>query len=118
MKAKWIGVAVLTSGLFAFEASLQAQQVILGLGDLEDNCRPEIEEAIADVGVLRDEIQKIEIVEITQTANFGDRVTTGWNGWMRPIGVQGYLVVQVSRHCVVRDVYTRGEYQIEGVPRY
>ena len=82
-----------------------------------DTCRPAMERQIADLGIAPSEVESLTIKE-RLSGGFFDPYLQGWNGWMRPIGVKGYLVIEVSLDCHVRQLYTTGDYSLPGVGSY
>lgn len=80
-------------------------------------CRPQIEQEVASLGVPDEQVQSINIVEKVIGGQQGKKIV-GWIGWMRPVGVKGYLVIEVNTGCAVTNSYTRGDYRLEGVKHY
>lgn len=115
---RWTGLALLAPLAFIQAEPATAQQILFGIGNVMENCRAEIEQEILNLGISANEIESLNVVEKTQKAGVDDRIIVGWNGWMRPKGIKGYLVVEVSRECVTRNIYTRGDYRVEGVDHY
>ena len=80
-------------------------------------CRPQIEQEVSSLGVPDEQVKSINIVEKV-VGGVQSKKIVGWIGWMRPVGVKGYLVIEVNTGCAVTNSYTRGDYRLEGVKHY
>ena len=82
----------------------------------QQRCRPAIEQAVANLGLAPHDVLFITVKEKV-VGPFNRRRLIGFDGWVRPVEDNGYLVIQVGLACGVQQVYTTGGYYLEGVSR-
>ena len=78
-------------------------------------CRAETDEHLSSLPVDASEIKSVKMVSRNAEAT---RLTTGKAGheaWVRLHSCNGWLVMEMTRHCAVRQSFTRGDCEIEGI---
>lgn len=99
--------------LFAFAAALVTAAPAQAL-----DCRPQAQAELQKLGVTGEEIASIRYVEKYNPADTGPDVL-GVRAWVRlKACASGYLVVDMTRSCFVRQSYTRGDCRREGLTAY
>jgi len=82
------------------------------------DCRQEAQRELQKLGVTAEEISSIRYVEKYNPTEQGPDVL-GVRAWIRLAAcTSGYLVVDMTRSCFVRQSYTRGECRREGITAY
>jgi hypothetical protein len=82
------------------------------------DCRQDAQRELQKLGVTAEEISSIRYVEKYNPAEQGPDVL-GVRAWIRlKACASGYLVVDMTRSCFVRQSYTRGECRREGITAY
>ena len=77
-------------------------------------CDDEIAAQLASLGVEQSSIRSIYVSQRRDTRRSGSRIV-GVDVWVRLNGCTGALVLDMTRHCTLRQAYTRGDCQVPGV---
>ena len=81
-------------------------------------CAVEVDEHLDKFPFYEGEVKDIRIMERTNIADdFGPEVF-GVDAWIRLNSCSGYLVLNLSRNCFLRQAYTRGDCSVEGLSNY
>ena len=96
--------------------------VIIGLGlglmigapaDAARNpCKATVAERLERLNVDPSDIRKIDYVAVRGNREGGQLI--GFEAWVSLRSCRGNLVVNMSRHCRIRQVYGRGECELSG----
>lgn len=70
-----------------------------------DRCLPEVNQYLTDNGYPLDRVMLIDVV--ADRSGMEGR-TSGYQATVRFEGIDGYLIVQMSRRCVSRTSFARG----------
>lgn len=83
------------------------------------DCSRKAQAELARLGLGEADIASIRYVQQYNTNRNGPDVL-GVRAWVRlkACGNSGYLVIDMTRTCFVRQSYTRGECRLEGVTAY
>ncbi|GAB4374399.1 MAG: hypothetical protein Kow00114_36960 [Kiloniellaceae bacterium] len=82
------------------------------------DCRRQAEEELARLGLGAAEIGSVRYVERYNPSETGPDVL-GVRAWVRVRACSsGYLVIDMTRSCFVRQSYTRGGCRLDGVTAY
>ena len=84
-------------------------------------CLPAVEKQLVKLGVPTDSVESVYFQRREQRDSRnrgGVRRVIGYDAWVRPKDTKGYLVLQLFVNCELQQAYTRGEYQVAGVPAY
>ena len=84
-------------------------------------CLPAVEKQLVKLGVPTDSVESVYFERREQRDSLrrgGVRRIVGYDAWVRPKDTKGYLVLQLFVNCSLQQAYTRGEYQVAGVPAY
>jgi hypothetical protein len=101
----------------AFCLALAAGLTAVGPASALD-CRRQAQEEMRELGVTADDIASVRYVEKYNPTEQGPDVL-GVRAWVRlKACASGYLVVDMTRSCFVRQSYTRGECRREGITAY
>ena len=76
-------------------------------------CKATATERLNRLNVEPSDIRKISCIEVRRTSRGGDRVV-GITAWVSLRSCTGNLVIDMSRHGRVRQVYGRGECNLGG----
>ena len=76
-------------------------------------CKATVSERLDRLNVDPSDIRGIYYDVQRQSSRNNDRVV-GILAWVSLYSCKGYLVVDLSRHCTVRQVYGRGECNLDG----
>lgn len=83
------------------------------------DCREEAEAELQRLGITAGDIAEIRFIEKRNPTERGPDVL-GVRAWLRlsACGEEGYLVIDMTRSCFVRQSYTRGSCRWPGVTAY
>ena len=82
-----------------------------------DTCDETVEAVLAELGLGEDVVRSIYVSPRIISGRRGDRVSS-IDVWVRLKGCAGALVLDLTRHCSVKQIYTRGDCQVPGVSAY
>ena len=77
-------------------------------------CRPVVAQFLQEKGIPPESIEKIYFEERTSPSLSNPRLI-GFDAWVRPKGVKGYLVINMGLGCGIQRVYTTGDYKVDGI---
>ena len=80
-------------------------------------CAPQAEEALQALQLGGDAVRTIRFERMLNPAERGPDFL-GVRAWVSLTSCSGFLVIDMTRSCFVRQSYTRGSCAIEGVTRY
>lgn len=83
------------------------------------DCHQEAEAELRRLGVESSQVVEVRFIEKHNPTNRGPDVL-GVRAWVRlqACGDAGYLVIDMTRSCLVRQSYTRGDCPLPGVTHY
>lgn len=65
-----------------------------------------------------DDLKSMRIIESFSTSDNTNAGNAGIDAWIQLKSCPGWLIVNMSSACFIRQSYTRGECHIEGLPNY
>ena len=74
----------------------------------EHNCRPTVTERLNRLKVDSADVRKIDWVEIVKSKGDDDYVER-IDAWVSLRSCEGHVVMEMTPHCFVRQIYGRGE---------
>ncbi|MEX0923351.1 MAG: hypothetical protein WDZ84_11290 [Rhodovibrionaceae bacterium] len=77
-------------------------------------CRPAVADYLADLRIAPESIEAITFKEKTSPSLSFPRLI-GFDAWVRPRDIKGYLVLVMGLGCGLQRAYTTGDYEVEGV---
>jgi hypothetical protein len=81
-------------------------------------CAAEVDEKLAELPLATNDIKSIRIIERVNIADdFGPEIF-GVDAWVRLKSCSGWLVINMTAKCYVRQSYTRGDCRVEGLSAY
>jgi hypothetical protein len=81
-------------------------------------CADRVDSHLAGLPLAPGDVQSVRIVEKVNIADdFGPEIL-GVDAWVRLNSCSGWLVINMTATCHVRQTYTRGDCRIEGLPSY
>jgi hypothetical protein len=87
-------------------------------GALALDCSVDAERELRRLGLADHDVDEIRYVEKLNPTERGPDVL-GVRAWVRPLACDsGYLVIDMTRSCFVRQSYTRGGCRLDGVTAY
>ena len=81
-------------------------------------CESVVDQQLDRLNVDRADIEKLFYTKQYGTGRSDDTVVVGVDAWVRFKSCKGYLVIDMTRHCHVRQAYTRGQCRIPGVKSF
>jgi hypothetical protein len=81
------------------------------------DCREDAEAEMSRLPLEASQVDSVRFVEKRNPAEKGPEVL-GVRAWVRLKSCDGYLVIDMTRSCFVRQSYTRGDCKVEGVTAY
>ena len=106
---------ILPAGLAAFVAaglpgSLQAADSTLCSGEINDH--------LAELPLASGEVKSVRILERTNISDDYGPAIFGVDAWVRLNSCTGWLVINLTPKCYIKQTYTRGDCRVEDVPNY
>ncbi len=80
-------------------------------------CESVVSDRLVQMSIDMADVQKVFYTRQFRSTRNGN-VTVGYDAWVRFHSCKGYLVIDVTRHCRVRQVYTRGGCRVPGVRHF
>ena len=81
-------------------------------------CADKVDSHLASLPLAPDEVESIRIIEkVNISDEYGPEIL-GVDAWMRLKSCSGWLVINMTAKCYVRQSYTRGDCRVEGLPNY
>ena len=77
-------------------------------------CRPAVADFLRDLAIPEETIESITFKEKTSPSLTFPRLI-GFEAWVRPRDIKGYLVVHLGVGCGIQRAHTTGDYEVEGV---
>lgn len=84
-------------------------------------CLPAVERQLIDLGIPGETIESVYFDRREQRdwrSHGSTRRIIGYDAYVRPKNVKGYLVLQLFVNCEPQQAYTRGAYRVAGLPAY
>lgn len=80
-------------------------------------CVPVVQDRLDALALTAADVTRISMV--TRYENiFDSEVLVGFNAWVGLEACRGYVIVDVTTSCRVRQVYTRGDCRLDGVKSF
>ena len=98
-------------------ALLIATAAPIGAAERPPPCEAQVDQALADLEIDAAERREITIKPVLQSRRNGDKLV-GYQAWVRLNACDGALVVELKPQCQLREVYTRGDCELEDVKSY
>ena len=106
--------AIRLAGLALAAALLPAP---LAAADSE-RCAGKVNAHLASLQLTPDDVKSIRIIEeVNISDDFGPEIL-GVDAWVRLNSCSGWLVINMTAKCYVKQSYTRGDCRVEGLPSY
>jgi hypothetical protein len=80
-------------------------------------CAENVDDHLASLPLAQDDVRQIRIIERVNIADFGPEIF-GVDAWVRLNSCSGWVVVNMTPACFVRQTYTRGDCRVDGVTHY
>jgi len=81
-------------------------------------CADVVDEHLAELPLAEGEVKSIRIIERVNIADdFGPEIF-GVDAWVRLNSCSGWLVVNMTAKCYIKQSYTRGDCRVEGLPNF
>lgn len=83
-----------------------------------ERCSAEVAEYLDSLPLAEGEVKSLRLMERTNISDdFGPDIF-GVDAWVRLNSCSGYLVINMTKACFVRQAYTRGDCRVEGLSSY
>lgn len=81
-------------------------------------CAEVVDDHLAELPLAAGDVRQVRIIERTNIADdFGPEIF-GVDAWVRLNSCSGWLVINMTPACYIKQTYTRGGCRVEGVPSY
>ena len=81
-------------------------------------CAEEVDAHLAALPLAAGDVRQIRLIERTNIADdFGPEIF-GVDGWVRLKSCSGWLIINMTPSCYIKQTYTRGDCRVEGVPSF
>lgn len=97
--------------------ALLTQSLLPGGEALALDCSASTDKELSRLALTGEEIANLRLVEKRNPTENGPEVL-GVRAWIRLKSCSGYLVIDMTRSCFVRQSYTRGDCRLDGVTAY
>lgn len=87
-------------------------------GQAAELCEEKTSEILKRLDLAQSDIKEITLVPRRQSKRDGGGNVTGYDAWIRLRSCEGAVIVDFSKLCRERQVYTRGDCKIEGLSAY
>lgn len=80
-------------------------------------CTQAIDATLAELPLGNDGVKSIRIIERVNIDDFGPEIF-GVDAWVRLKSCSGWLVMNMTPECFLRQAYTRGDCRVDGLTSY
>ncbi len=81
-------------------------------------CADVVEDRLEELPLAEGEVKSVRIIERVNIADdFGPEIF-GVDAWVRLNSCSGWLVINMTAKCYIRQSYTRGDCRVEGLSNY
>ncbi|GAB4395099.1 MAG: hypothetical protein Tsb0032_26350 [Kiloniellaceae bacterium] len=81
-------------------------------------CADVVDRHLAELPLTEGDVKSVRIIERTNIADdFGPEIF-GVDAWVRLNSCSGWLVINMTAKCYIRQSYTRGDCRVEGLSNY
>ncbi len=88
----------------------------LNSGSATAQCEAQIDKALLELSVPQGDVKSVKIAKRSGGAKSGSNYKL--DAWIRLNSCSGYLMINMTRHCVVQQSYTTGDCSVAGLPNY
>lgn len=110
----------MTQRLPLLTAALLAASLLPGTLQAADSkrCTAEVDRRLAELPLAPGDVKSVRIIEQTNIADDYGPEIFGVDAWVRLNSCSGWLVINMTAKCYVRQTYTRGDCRVEGLSNY
>jgi len=91
-------------------------------GDLRaadtEQCARKAKIHLSELKISEDEVDAMRLIERVRIDDRAGSDVAGIDAWVRLKSCSGWLVINMSPACFIRQSYTRGDCQVEGLSNY
>ncbi len=84
----------------------------------QERCQAIVDQRLGQLAIGADDVLRLQFSPTYQEDADGDRRSTGTDVWVRLRSCRGALVIDLTRACRVRQVYTRGDCRLPGIKSF
>lgn len=84
----------------------------------QERCQAVVDQRLGQLAIDADDVLRLQFSRTYQEDDEGNRHSTGTDVWVRLRSCQGALVIDLTRSCRVRQVYTRGACRLPGIKSF
>ena len=81
-------------------------------------CAGKVNAHLASLPLSPDDVQSIRIIERVNIADDYGPEILGVDAWVRLNSCSGWLVINMTPKCYIKQSYTRGDCRVEGLPSF
>ncbi len=83
-----------------------------------DRCHKETIDNLEELPLAQGDVKSLRIIERINIADdFGPDIF-GVDAWVRLHSCSGFLVLNMTKACFLKQAYTRGDCKVQGLPNY
>ena len=98
-----LGACLLSGGLQAADTERCARKATMHLTSLP---------------IAADDVKSVRLIESIGVSDRSSSRDTGIDAWVQLKSCRGFVIINMSNACFIRQSYTRGECRVEGLPSY
>ncbi len=84
----------------------------------QKRCQAVVDENLRKLAIDANDVRRLQFSRTYEEDAEGNRHSTGTDVWVRLQSCQGALVIDLTRACRVRQVYTRGACRLPGIKSF
>ncbi len=88
----------------------------LSSGPAAAQCETQIDQALLESSVPKDDVKSVKVMKQGKGGMSASNYKL--DAWIRLKSCSGYLMVSMTRHCVVQQIYTTGDCSVSGPPNH
>jgi hypothetical protein len=81
-------------------------------------CAEKVDDHLAGLPLAQGDVKSIRIIERTNIADDLGPEIFGVDAWVRLNSCSGWLIINMTPACYIRQTYTRGDCRVEGLPSF
>lgn len=80
-------------------------------------CAETVHDHLAELPLAQGDVKSVRLIERVNLEDFGPEIF-GVDAWVRLNSCSGWLVINMTPACYIRQTYTRGDCRVDGVRNY
>ena len=80
-------------------------------------CARKVKTQLAALPLAANDVSSVRLIQQINVADDGPDIS-GVDAWVQLNSCSGWLIINMTTACYVRQTYTRGDCRVEGLPNY